>query len=93
MARKTQDRAQSTSATLPEFDAPPLFETVFGVRFPTLKGWDVRHFRPFLGSSPCRLSQVRSQATRFKAQDPTGGWVPRASLCNSSPNHSCVAGT
>ena len=47
MAQETQDRPKSGNAALPEFDSPPLAETVFGVRFPRLKGWDVRHFRLF----------------------------------------------
>ena len=73
MARKTQDRAQSTSATLPEFDAPPLFETVFGVRFPTLKGWDVRHFGLF-------WDQVRADYPKFEVKPPLQGPGPHRGL-------------
>ena len=43
MASETQDRSAQGQSGLPEFDAPPVFETVFGVRFPKLK-WDIPHF-------------------------------------------------
>jgi uncharacterized protein (TIGR04255 family) len=48
---------------LPEFDAPPLFETVFGVRFPRLKGWDIRHFGLL-------WDHVRADYPRFETKPP-----------------------
>lgn len=53
----------SGSPSLPEFDAPPLFETVLAVRFPGLKGWDLRHFGLF-------WDYVREDFPRFETKQP-----------------------
>lgn len=69
MARETQSHSHPSKATLPEFDAPPLFETVFGVRFPKLKGWDVRHFGLY-------WDQIRADFPRFETKPPLPGPLP-----------------
>lgn len=63
MAPETRNRHSSVGADLPEFAEPPLFETVFGVRFPRLEGWDVRHFGLF-------WDRVRSDYPEFETKQP-----------------------
>lgn len=63
MARETQDHSVSRQSPLPEFEAPPLFETVFGVRFPRLRHWDVPHFGLY-------WERIREEYPEFEVKSP-----------------------
>jgi uncharacterized protein (TIGR04255 family) len=44
MRPETTDRSATSQEQLPYYESPPVFETVLGVRFPSLGKWDIPHF-------------------------------------------------
>jgi len=55
---------------LPDFAAPPLIETVFGVEFPPLKAWDIRHYGLL-------WQDVRDEYPVFQVQSPLRSTIER----------------
>src|SRR4051794_17684467 len=57
-------KEQSVAArTLPDYDDPPVVETVLGVQFAPLQGWGVPHYGLF-------WTEIKSEYPSFQIQDP-----------------------
>lgn len=58
---------------LPDYDAPPVIETVLGVEFSPLEKWEIPHFGLF-------WSRVQARFPRFEVNPPLGSNVESAQL-------------
>src|ERR1017187_6649118 len=54
--------------TLPDYDDPPVVETVLGVQFAPLQGWGVPHFGLF-------WNEIKNEYPNFNVQPPLPGDV------------------
>ncbi len=62
--------ADTPSTPLPEFDAPPVVETLLGVQFQRLESWGVPHFGLF-------WQLVRDEYPQFEVQPPLNQQIER----------------
>lgn len=61
-----------TRRTLPDFEDPPVVETVLGVEFAPLEKWGIPHFGLF-------WSEIRSEYPRFEVQPPLDSQIEKFS--------------
>lgn len=54
--------------TLPDYEDPPVVETVLGVQFAPLQGWSVPHFGLF-------WNEIKNEYPNFQVQPPVPGDV------------------
>jgi uncharacterized protein (TIGR04255 family) len=66
---------QAGNSRLPEFDDPPVIETVLGLEFEPIQGWDVRHFGLLWAAG-------RHRFPHFEVQPPLSLPVPGAPFSN-----------
>lgn len=65
----------SKKPSLAEFDQPPVVETVLGVEFAPLKGWDVRHFGLFWAQVKSRFPTLETKPPLLRSGFAEGGAI------------------
>lgn len=65
----------SNQPALADFDHPPVVETVLGVEFAPLKGWDVRHFGLFWAEVKTRFPTLETKPPLLRSGAAEGGAI------------------